>query len=444
MPIRISPNRVTLEDARLEQATLKYCGETVQTVNVNSSSTSVNIENGNVIYLNQSAGTTISFNNPSPSGTTCAITILRKKDYGATARTITWPSSFKWPNGAAPTLTQTSLALDVIEAATNDGGTTWQAHTVALNSYRLPLYGYFGGGITGSADNYVVASTDRIVFSSGVTSANTVSNLSLARNGSGGLSDGVSYGYWAGGYSGSFVATADRITFSTGATAANTVSNISQTRTTDGLGDGALYGYFAGGWVTAPVNNTDRVVFSTGVTSANTISNLSTTKAGEGTASDGSTFGYFAGGMTATSGNLTATVDRVTFSTGATAANTSSLPTAKSNSAGISDGSMYGYFAGGWTTTGQVPINGTARVTFSTSTVAANTVSNLSTAKDSLAGTSDGLTYGYFAGGNTSSPEGHVNTADRVIFSTGTTSANTVSNLSSSRSRVTGLSEFRV
>jgi hypothetical protein len=133
MPIRISPNRVTLEDARLEQATLKYCAATVQTANANSSSTSVNIENGNVIYLNQSASTTISFNNPSPSGTACAITIIRQKDSGATARTITWPAGFKWPSATAPTLTQTSLAVDVIETATNDGGTTWYAQKVALN-----------------------------------------------------------------------------------------------------------------------------------------------------------------------------------------------------------------------------------------------------------------------------------------------------------------------
>jgi hypothetical protein len=37
----------------------------------------------------------------------------------------TWPASFKWPNGTAPTLT--AAGVDVIAALTDDGGTTWRA-----------------------------------------------------------------------------------------------------------------------------------------------------------------------------------------------------------------------------------------------------------------------------------------------------------------------------
>jgi hypothetical protein len=49
------------------------------------------------------------------------------------------------------------------------------------------------------------------------------------------------YGYAMGGYSGGIVATTDRITFSTSATAASTVSNLSQARTRlAGVSDGAV------------------------------------------------------------------------------------------------------------------------------------------------------------------------------------------------------------
>jgi hypothetical protein len=42
-----------------------------------------------------------------------------------TARTVAWPASFKWPGGAAPTLTSTSGKTDLIVGTTWDGGTTW-------------------------------------------------------------------------------------------------------------------------------------------------------------------------------------------------------------------------------------------------------------------------------------------------------------------------------
>ena len=52
-------------------------------------------------------------------------------------------------------------------------------------------YGYFAGGSTGSS----VANTERIVFSVGVNLSNTISNLSQARSGLAGLSDKTNFGY---------------------------------------------------------------------------------------------------------------------------------------------------------------------------------------------------------------------------------------------------------
>jgi hypothetical protein len=44
-----------------------------------------------------------------------------------TARAITWPVSFKWPNGTAPSITSTLNKKDVFVFFTTDGGTSWEA-----------------------------------------------------------------------------------------------------------------------------------------------------------------------------------------------------------------------------------------------------------------------------------------------------------------------------
>jgi hypothetical protein len=292
-------------------------------------------------------------------------------------------------------------------------------------------YGYFAGG--GGT-----AITDRITFSTGVTAANTISNLSANRQGVTGVSDKISYGYFGGGITSKVT---DRIVFSTGATSANTVSNLSSDQTyLSGVSDGSTYGYFAGGITGgAPkVTTTNRIVFSSGTTAANTASNLSLARYGLAGISDGLTYGYFAGGD---SNAVVATADRITFSTGATAANTvSNLSLARFGVTGISDGSTYGYFAGGDSTSIGDKVATADRIVFSTGATSANTVSNLSQARNGSIGSSDGSSYGYFAGGYTGSSS-VVLTADRVAFSSGITSANTGSNLSQARGFGAGLSD---
>ena len=295
-------------------------------------------------------------------------------------------------------------------------------------------YGYFGGGVSST----YVATADRIVFSTGVTSANTVSNLSIARFASAGLSDGSINGYFAGGFTSAYVATADRIVFSTGVTSANTVSNLSTVRGyIAGFSDSSVNGYFAGGNSGSTVATADRIVLSTGATSANTVSNLSQARNSLAGISDASTFGYFAGGSTGTSVD---TADRIVFATGVTSVNTASkLSAARSSLAGISDGTTYGYFAGGLTNfTYFVTVD---RIVFATGVTSANTVSDLSQAKANLTGLSDGFINGYFAGGSTGV---YVDTADLIVFSTGATSANTASNLSTARGYGSGVSDCAV
>jgi plastocyanin len=67
-----------------------------------------------------SAVTTVQITNVPTSGTTLTFLISNSASYG-----ITWPPSFNWANGSAPSLTQSGT--DIISAITTDGGTTWFA-----------------------------------------------------------------------------------------------------------------------------------------------------------------------------------------------------------------------------------------------------------------------------------------------------------------------------
>ena len=46
---------------------------------------------------------------------------------------ITWPTSFKWPDGVAPILVPTAGKKDVYVFFSTDGGTTWNAFTSGQN-----------------------------------------------------------------------------------------------------------------------------------------------------------------------------------------------------------------------------------------------------------------------------------------------------------------------
>lgn len=128
--VKVSKNRVDLENARLERSIAKDYSETTSAVAA-SASTTLDISNGNVFLLSQDTDiTTLTISNPASAGTATAITIVRTKDDTATARSITWPASFYWANGTAPMLTQTAEATDVITAVTRDGGVTWLASAV--------------------------------------------------------------------------------------------------------------------------------------------------------------------------------------------------------------------------------------------------------------------------------------------------------------------------
>jgi hypothetical protein len=294
-------------------------------------------------------------------------------------------------------------------------------------------FAFFMGGNTGSTESVIA---DKLTFSTSTVAAQTSSNLSTAGSNSASFSDCTStYAYMLGGQtSGGYVKRGLRFTFSTQTSAANTASDLSTNTTfitTQGLSDKTTYGYSCGGYTaSAYVNTGYRLTFSTSATAASTTSNLTEIGGFCMSLYGGATYGYYIGGYR--NGAVSLKADRITFSTSTMAANTASnLPVAKYAGTSISDNVTYGYVLGGLTNTTPGRVATADRLTFSTGVTAANTVSNLSQARDSLAtGVSDGTTYGYANGGTTGSD---VATGDRITFSTGTTASNTTSNLSGIR-----------
>ena len=99
-----------------------------QAVTANSGTTAIDLSSGNLIYMTQSADTTVSFANTENG----IYYIIRTKDDTTTPRSITWPTGIGWSGGTAPTLlTNTrSEEAQVFEFVTRDEGVSWQATEV--------------------------------------------------------------------------------------------------------------------------------------------------------------------------------------------------------------------------------------------------------------------------------------------------------------------------
>lgn len=274
------------------------------------------------------------------------------------------------------TADRTTFSTSATAASTASNLTQGRGFTTGVSDRST--YGYVLGGWSGA----VVTTAERVTFSTSGTAASTASNLSVAREANGGVSDGAIYGYALGGYTGAgaYAVTADRISFSTSVTAASTVSNLTQARYAGaGVSDGAIYGYSLGGYTGSFVYTAvaERIAFRTSTTAASTSSNLSQARRTDAAGmSDNAVYGYVMGGTT---GAVVTTADRITFSTSATAAITASnLSQARSYASGMSDGTVYGYIMGG---DSGAYVATADRTTFSTSATAASTTSNLSQAR---------------------------------------------------------------
>ena len=103
-----------------------------QSVTANGANTAIDISDGNLIYMTQSANTTISFTGI--SGNTAVVYLIRIKDDNTTTRTITWPSGIVWNGGSEPSLLQdeggAATRGEIFKLTTRDNGTTWYGEEI--------------------------------------------------------------------------------------------------------------------------------------------------------------------------------------------------------------------------------------------------------------------------------------------------------------------------
>jgi hypothetical protein len=83
----------------------------------------IDLTTGNVFALTADQNTTFTFSDPSPTGKSCAFTLVWTQD--ASDRTISWPASVDWAGGSAPDVTSGSAKIDVYTFFTLDAGTIW-------------------------------------------------------------------------------------------------------------------------------------------------------------------------------------------------------------------------------------------------------------------------------------------------------------------------------
>lgn len=362
--------------------------------------------------------------------------------------------------------TPTSLILPPVLGLTTDstnllenrnGQLFFNGRRVDLVNEYAATYGYVMGGYIGDNFPNTTTLTDRLTFSNSLTAASTVSNLSRVRSFALGISDCAVYGYALGGYGPNdgfdeMLATTDRVTFSTSVTTASSVSDLSGVGKFGGaaVSDGAVYGYAFGGYANGLVTATDRITFSTGITAVRATSAPTLGRVYYASSlSDGAVYGYLSGGFSGFPTPPITLTERLTFSTGVPVAHTiSHLLAARTYGIGISDGSVYGYSVSGTDASGGYS-SLAERLAFSTGIFASSSASALSTSRGGISGVSDGAMHGYALGGVTiSGNDGMLEmlfaTADRLTFSTSVAAVSTTSNLSVSRSDAAGLSDGAV
>jgi hypothetical protein len=113
---------VNYVDKVIQRPEIKDYSETKTALSA-AASVTCDITTGNVFSLTADQNTTFVFSNPSPTGKSCAFTLVWTQD--SSDRTITWPASVDWAGGSAPDVTSGSAKIDIYTFFTMDAGTIW-------------------------------------------------------------------------------------------------------------------------------------------------------------------------------------------------------------------------------------------------------------------------------------------------------------------------------
>jgi len=113
---------VNFADKILQRPELKDYSETKVALSA-AATVDIDLTTGNVFTLTPDQNTTFTFSNPSPTGKSCAFTLVWTQD--SSDRTIAWPGTVDWAGGSAPSVTSGSAKIDIYAFFTMDAGTIW-------------------------------------------------------------------------------------------------------------------------------------------------------------------------------------------------------------------------------------------------------------------------------------------------------------------------------
>ena len=195
------------------------------------------------------------------------------------------------------------------------------------------------------------------------------------------------------------------------------------------------YGWYAGGFngnTLAVYSTVERITYATDTATATVRGSLASST--YWAASTGNTTDGWVGGGQVWASPPLSTVQRITYATDTTTATTKGpLSSQRGTLASTTDGTTYSWYAGGASATTLSTID---RITYATDTATASIRGPLSGQRQFMASTSISA-YGYFIGGNPSSNS----TVDRITYATDTDTASVRGPLSSGRTQASGMGD---
>jgi hypothetical protein len=106
----------------VSQPKLKDYSEVVSSNATATGNVTLDLSVGNVFNLTLTGNVTLTFSNSAPSGQACSFTLIINQ--GATAYSITWPVSVKWPGDNVPDLSDVNKTA-ILTFITINNGTRW-------------------------------------------------------------------------------------------------------------------------------------------------------------------------------------------------------------------------------------------------------------------------------------------------------------------------------